>query len=162
MTDNISRDELKAKMDRGEEFVLVDALSAEHYQSSHLPGAINLPYEFVDEAESLLPDKDAEIVVYCMNVDCEASTEEARELTQMGYRNVRHYAEGKRNWMRAGLPVEGRRAAEKAARELAAKGYTNVRDYEEGKRGPKAPAYRTKEITNSKGATRWTRRARTR
>ena len=114
MTDNISRDELKAKMDRGEEFVLVDALSAEHYQSSHLPGAINLSYEFVDEAESLLPDKHAEIVVYCMNVDCEASTEEARELSQMGYRNVRHYAEGKQDWMRAGLPVEGRRAAEKS------------------------------------------------
>ena len=32
-------------MDRGDDFVLVDALSAEHYQSSHLPGEINLPYE---------------------------------------------------------------------------------------------------------------------
>jgi rhodanese-related sulfurtransferase len=48
---NISREELKAKMDRGESFVLVDALGTEHYESSHLPGAINLPYEFVDEAE---------------------------------------------------------------------------------------------------------------
>ncbi len=54
-------------MDRGDEFVLVDALLARHYESSHLPGAVNLPYEFVDEAEVLLPDKDAEIVVYCMN-----------------------------------------------------------------------------------------------
>jgi rhodanese-related sulfurtransferase len=61
VTGNISREELKAKMDLGESFVLVDALSAEHYQSSHLPGAVNLPYEFVDEAESLLPDKDADI-----------------------------------------------------------------------------------------------------
>ncbi len=67
MAGNITRGELKAKMDRGEEFVLVDALSTEHYGSSHLPGAFNLPYEFVDEAESLLPDKNAEIVVYCMN-----------------------------------------------------------------------------------------------
>jgi rhodanese-related sulfurtransferase len=104
---NITREELKAKMDRGEKFVLVDALSAKHYDSSHLPGAINLPYEFVDEAETVLPDKDAEIVVYCMNPDCEASTEEARELEEMGYRNVLHYAEGKQGWLRAGLPVEG-------------------------------------------------------
>jgi rhodanese-related sulfurtransferase len=52
---------LKAKMDRGESFVLVDALSTKHYQSSHLPGAVNLPYEFVDEAEKLLPDKDTDI-----------------------------------------------------------------------------------------------------
>jgi len=58
---NITREQLKAKMDRGEKFVLVDALSAKHYDSSHLPGAINLPYEFVDEAETVLPDKDADI-----------------------------------------------------------------------------------------------------
>ncbi len=51
---------------------------------------------------------------YCMNVDCEASTEEARELEGMGYRNVRHYAEGKQDWMRAGLPVEGKRASERS------------------------------------------------
>jgi rhodanese-related sulfurtransferase len=58
---NITREELKAKMDRGEKFVLVDTLSAKHYDSSHLSGAINLPYEFVDEAETVLPDKDADI-----------------------------------------------------------------------------------------------------
>jgi len=104
----ISREELKAKMDRGEDFVLVDALGPEHYASSHLPGAINLPYEFVDEAGAVLPDKEAEIVVYCMNLGCSASGEEARELEEMGYKNVRHYAEGKQDWMRAGLPVEGK------------------------------------------------------
>src|ERR671932_570407 len=72
---NIGRDELKEKMDRGDDFVLVEALSARHYESTHLPGAINLPLEFVDEAEKVLPDKDAEIVVYCMNPDCAASGE---------------------------------------------------------------------------------------
>ncbi len=101
-------------MNRGESFILVDTLSAKHYESSHLPGAINLPYEFVDEAESLLPDKNAEIVVYCMNLECEASSEEARELEGMGYRNVRHYAEGKQDWIRAGLPIEGRHASERS------------------------------------------------
>ncbi len=58
---NITREELKAKIDRGEKFVLVDALSQGHYESSHLPGAINLPYEFVDEAEEILLDKNAKI-----------------------------------------------------------------------------------------------------
>jgi hypothetical protein len=58
---NITREELKAKIDRGEKFVLVDALSQGHYESSHLPGAINLPYEFVDEAEEILLDKNADI-----------------------------------------------------------------------------------------------------
>jgi rhodanese-related sulfurtransferase len=108
---NITREQLKAKMDRGDDFVLVEALSQKHYASSHLPGAINLPYEFVDEAEKVLPDKRAEIVVYCMNPGCPASREEARELEEMGYERVLHYAAGKQDWIRAGLPVEGRRAS---------------------------------------------------
>ena len=110
MAPNITRDELKAKMDRGDDFMLVEALSQRHYESSHLPGAINLPYEFVDEAEEVLPNKKAEIVVYCMNPECVASSEEARELEEMGYERVLHYAAGKQDWIRAGLPVEGRRA----------------------------------------------------
>ena len=110
MSGTITRDELKRKMDRGEGFVLVDALGTEHYESTHLPGSVSLPYEFVDEAERVLPDKDAEIVVYCMNEGCSASGEEVRELTEMGYTNVRHYSAGKQDWMRAGLPVEGRRS----------------------------------------------------
>jgi rhodanese-related sulfurtransferase len=107
---SITRDELKAKMDRCDSLVLVDALGPEHYRSSHLPGAVNLPYEFVDEAERVLPDRGAEIVVYCMNEACSASGEEVRELTEMGYTNVRHYAAGKQDWMHAGLPVEGKRS----------------------------------------------------
>ncbi|HEX5850221.1 MAG TPA: rhodanese-like domain-containing protein [Rubrobacter sp.] len=114
MAPNITREHLKAKMDRGEDFVLVEALSPQHYASSHLPGAINLPYEFVDEAEKVLPDKTTEIVVYCMNPDCLASREEARELEEMGYERVLHYAAGKQDWIRAGLPVEGRRASGRA------------------------------------------------
>jgi rhodanese-related sulfurtransferase len=111
MAQIITREQLKAKMDRGDDFVLVEALSQKHYESSHLPGAINLPYEFVDEAEKVLPDKNAEVVIYCMNPECVASAEEARELEVMGYRRVLHYAAGKQDWIRAGLPVEGGRAS---------------------------------------------------
>ena len=108
MAAEITREELEAKMERGDEFALVEALSRAHYESSHLPGAINLPYEFIEEAAEVLADKEAEIVVYCMNPGCSASREEARELEEMGYTRVLHYAEGKQGWMRAGLPVEGK------------------------------------------------------
>jgi rhodanese-related sulfurtransferase len=109
VVETVTREKVKAKMDRGEDFVLVDALGREHYESSHLPGAVNLPYEFVDEAGRVLPDKEAEIIVYCMNAGCSASGEEARELEEMGYSRVLHYAGGKQDWIRAGLPVEGKR-----------------------------------------------------
>jgi rhodanese-related sulfurtransferase len=70
----------------------VEVLSRPHYEMSRLPGAINLPYEFVDDAEKVLPDKRAEIVIYCIDEEREASGEEARELVEMGYVNVLHYA----------------------------------------------------------------------
>ena len=31
----------------------------------------------------------------------------ARELAALGYKNVREYAEGKQDWLQAGLPPEG-------------------------------------------------------
>jgi len=62
-----TREQLEVKMDRGNDFFLVDTLREEYYQQSHLPGAINLPLEKIDRAEEVLPDKEAEIVVYCMN-----------------------------------------------------------------------------------------------
>ena len=62
----ISHDELKAKMDRADKFFLVEALPTPYYRHTHLPGAINLPPDKVqDLAPVLLPDKAAEIIVYC-------------------------------------------------------------------------------------------------
>ena len=62
----ISREDLKGKMDRGESFTLVETLQAVAYQHEHLPGAANLPPDRVRElAPTLLPDKSAEIIVYC-------------------------------------------------------------------------------------------------
>ena len=62
----ISRDELKAKLDRGDRFTLVEALPPPSYRSGHLPTAIYLPPIQVRElAPKRLPDKAADIVVYC-------------------------------------------------------------------------------------------------
>jgi rhodanese-related sulfurtransferase len=62
----VSREELKGKMNRGESFTLVETLSEVAYKHEHLPGALNLPPDRVRElAPNLLPDKGAEIIVYC-------------------------------------------------------------------------------------------------
>lgn len=66
MVATISRDELKLKIDRGESFLLVETLPAATYHHAHLPGAINLPPDQLQQlAPTLLPDKTANIVVYC-------------------------------------------------------------------------------------------------
>ena len=68
MTKTISRNELREKIDRGDSFVLLETLPATAYQHVHLPGAINMPPDKVKQmAAELLPDKHADIVVYCAN-----------------------------------------------------------------------------------------------
>ncbi len=64
--ETVSREELKGKMDRGDGFTLVETLAPVAYAHEHLPGAVNLPPDRVRElAPGLLPDKGAEIIVYC-------------------------------------------------------------------------------------------------
>lgn len=68
MVATITREELKAKLDRKDNFKLVETLPEQTYHHAHLPGAINLPPDQIAVlATSLLPDKSAEIVVYCAN-----------------------------------------------------------------------------------------------
>jgi rhodanese-related sulfurtransferase len=63
---NIGREELKAKIDRGDPFILLEVLAPQYHRHSHLPRALNLPPGKVGEmAPNLLPDKEAEIVLYC-------------------------------------------------------------------------------------------------
>ena len=109
----IELDELERRLDGPAPPILVDALSQLSFAQSRLPGAVNIPPERVDElAPRLLPDRDAEIVVYCSGPDCDASVEASERLIELGYTNVRHFAEGKRGWAKAGLKLErGPRAA---------------------------------------------------
>ena len=65
MVRTISREELQNKIKRGDKFQLVETLPKVAYEHAHLPGAINLPPDQVKDAATLLPDKTAEIVVYC-------------------------------------------------------------------------------------------------
>ena len=107
MATTITRDELQAHLDRGDDLIILEALPAEYYRKAHLPGAVNLPHDRVDElAPSLLPDHSQRIVVYCSNAACPNSAVAADRLTELGYTDVRRYEEGKQDWIDAGLPVE--------------------------------------------------------
>jgi rhodanese-related sulfurtransferase len=106
MTDTITRAELRELIEAGA-VTVVEALPPAYYEDGHLPGAINIPHTEVRAlAPSLLPDKDAAIVVYCANLPCPNSGVAARVLTKLGYTDVREYAEGKDDWREAGLALE--------------------------------------------------------
>ena len=104
MTGTISRDELTAKIARHDRFRLVEVVPEAEYHRAHLPGAINLPPSMITAlAPKRLKDRVAEIVVYSETT--EEADHAARELEELGYTNVREYAEGKQDWIDTGLPV---------------------------------------------------------
>lgn len=103
----ITREELQARMKSDRELVLVEALPAEDFEDAHLPGAVNLPPDRVRElAPTVLPDREADIVVYCANEDCPASPRATALLRDLGYENAVDYEGGKDDWRQAGLPLE--------------------------------------------------------
>ena len=106
--ETIDREELKAKLDRGDDFKLVMALHDWAFRAMHIPGSIH--YQSVEDALEGL-DVNDEIVVYCSNVDCVASQFAYRGLVENGYTNVRRYSGGLADWQSAGLPLEGESVA---------------------------------------------------
>jgi rhodanese-related sulfurtransferase len=103
----ITRTELQDKLQAGSPFKLVEALPAKYYQEAHLPTALNLPLDQIDElAANLLPNKEELVVTYCASDGCENSATAAAHLRNLGYVDVREYHEGKADWIAAGLPVE--------------------------------------------------------
>lgn len=66
MVATINRDELRQKIERKNNFVLMETLAPERYEHAHVPGAVNVPPDKLRElAPKFAPRKDAEIVVYC-------------------------------------------------------------------------------------------------
>lgn len=103
MSQEISRDELRDRLD---ELTLVEALPRAAFRRLHLPNAVNLPKSQVEAlAPELLPDLEAEIVVYCGSWLCRSSDRVADKLRRLGYTYVRVYRGGKADWRRAGLPT---------------------------------------------------------
>ncbi|MFQ5794941.1 MAG: rhodanese-like domain-containing protein [Candidatus Bipolaricaulia bacterium] len=100
----ISREELKEKLDRGDDFKLVMVLGDWAYRAKHIPGSLNI---FTPELAKAHLDPDDEIVVYCSNEACIASIAAYKLLVDNGYKNVRRYAGGLADWEEAGYLLEG-------------------------------------------------------
>src|SRR5215204_4779349 len=100
----ISREELKEKLDRGDQFKLVNALGEWAFNAKHIPNSINISK--IEDARKILDPND-DIVIYCSNPSCIASIIGYQLLTNMGYSKVRRYAGGIFNWKQAGYQMEG-------------------------------------------------------
>src|SRR6266851_3161201 len=80
-------DDVKARLDRGERFVLLDVREESEWAKDHLPSAIHLGKGILErDVEQRVPDHGAEIVLYCGGGFRSALA--ADNLQKMGYTNV--------------------------------------------------------------------------
>ena len=102
----VSIDDVKARLERGERFHLVDVREDSEWANGHLPGAQHLCKGIIErDIESAIPDHDAPIVLYCGGGFRSALA--ADNVQKMGYTNVLSMDGGWRGWTEAGLPVTG-------------------------------------------------------
>ncbi|MFW5738626.1 MAG: rhodanese-like domain-containing protein [Spirochaetota bacterium] len=106
MPRTITAEQLKEKIDRGDDFRLVETLLPREYEKWHLPGAINIHFNKIGKQAREKFSEDDEIVVYCHDEECNASPIAAKKLESMGFTNVVEFPGGKKAWREAGYPVE--------------------------------------------------------
>ena len=92
--------------------VIIDARPSKKYKLSHIATAINIPDTKMDSMLDRLPkDKTKRIIAYCGGYKCAKSHNVAKKLQKIGYKNIFVYAGGMPEWAKAGLPIEGKKAA---------------------------------------------------
>ncbi len=105
----LTRDQLKAMLDRQEDLVLINVLGKESFAQAHIPGSYNVPNaerDFVERVEETVGNKNRKVVVYCASFECNASPSAARRLDQAGFTQVYDYEGGVEDWHEAGYPLE--------------------------------------------------------
>ncbi|MCI0643066.1 MAG: sulfurtransferase [Gemmataceae bacterium] len=97
-------DEIKARMDRGDKFLLVDVREESEFGKDHLPGAVHLGKGVLErDIEERVPDTAAPLVLYCGGGYRSALA--ADNLQKMGYNNVLSMDGGIRGWREKGYPL---------------------------------------------------------
>ena len=100
----VTIDEVKAKLDRKEKFVLIDVREESEYAADHLPGAIHLGKGIIErDVEERVPDQSTPLVLYCGGGFRSALA--ADNLQKMGYTQVLSMDGGIRGWREKGFAL---------------------------------------------------------
>ena len=101
----VTLDEIKRRLDKRENYTLVDVREKDETRQGFIPGAVFLPRGFLEmQAEQKLPDKNAKLIVYCAGGTRSAFA--AKVLQDMGYAHVESANPGFVRWKDTGYPVD--------------------------------------------------------
>lgn len=86
----ISVKEAKEIIDTERNIIILDVRREDEYQTGHIEDVVCIPNEVIsNQAESLLPDKEQEILVYCRSGN--RSRQAANKLLDLGFTNVKDF-----------------------------------------------------------------------
>ncbi|MBX9743523.1 MAG: hypothetical protein K2W99_08315 [Chthoniobacterales bacterium] len=95
---------LQEKLDRGEDFRLVDVREESEWSAGHIPTAIHLSKGIIErDIELIIPDLQTPIVLYCSGGFRAALA--AENLQRMGYSNLFSLQRGSQGWVDAGYEM---------------------------------------------------------
>lgn len=101
----VTVDDVKAMLDGGEPFELIDTREESEYARGHLPHARHLSKGVIErDIETAVPDRGTPIVLYCGGGFRSALA--ADNLQRMGYRKVVSMDGGWREWTERLYPIE--------------------------------------------------------
>ena len=90
MYEQITPQEAKKIMDSGAPHIILDVREQDEFDEGHIKGAILIPYtEIENKAEEILPDKNAQILVYCRSG--RRSKNASESLAKLGYTNIKEF-----------------------------------------------------------------------
>jgi rhodanese-related sulfurtransferase len=96
--------DVKARLDRGEKFLLIDVREESEFAADHLPGAVHLGKGIIErDIEERVPDQNAALVLYCGGGFRSALA--ADNLQKMGYTSVFSMDGGIRGWREKGFAL---------------------------------------------------------
>jgi molybdopterin/thiamine biosynthesis adenylyltransferase/rhodanese-related sulfurtransferase len=100
----VSVEEVEARRQRGDQFVLLDVREKDEVRTGYIDHAISVPRGFLEmQVSGQIPDPDQEVIVYCAGGV--RSLLAGRVMRDMGYNNVYSMAGGITRWKEAGYPI---------------------------------------------------------
>lgn len=83
----VSMEEITTIMQENTDYIILDVRTIEEYNEGHIPNAICIPNETIDETVTQqLPNKDQLILIYCRSGN--RSKQAAQKLHNLGYTNL--------------------------------------------------------------------------
>jgi rhodanese-related sulfurtransferase len=89
--------------------VFLDAREPDLYKMGHLPGALYMPLEMVEQKLALIKETERGnkiLIAYCGDTGCRKAEDLLKELQRRGIRSLGLFADGWQGWMEKGLPID--------------------------------------------------------